>query len=74
MHAISSVFGWFRAATSRSKQLRSAPLLVFHAVIDHDWRIERVHRMVLPSGAVMWGLGSMGRKRAHVAVWRVRDG
>ena len=57
--------------------LRFAPLMVFHAVIDHDWpieRVERIHRMVLPSGAVIWGLGSLGRKRAHVAVWRVRDG
>ena len=57
--------------------IRYASLMVFHAVIDHGWpieRIERVHRMVLPSGETIWGLGSLGRKRAHVAVWRVRDG
>ena len=55
--------------------IRYAPLMVFHTVIDHEWpieRVERVHRMVLPSGETIWGLGSLGRKRAHVAVWRVR--
>ena len=49
--------------------------MVFHTVIDHEWPIERVDRvrgMVLPSGETIWGLGSLGRKRAHVAVWRVR--
>ena len=55
--------------------MRYASLIVFHTVIDHGWpieRTERVHRMVLPSGETIWGLGSLGRKRAHVAVWRVR--
>ena len=54
--------------------LRYAPLMVFQAVIDHPRpieRVERLHRMVLPSGETIWGLGSLGRKRAHVAVWRV---
>ena len=54
--------------------IRFAPLMVFHAVIDHGWpikRIERIRRMVLPSGETIWGLGSLGRKRAHFAVWRV---
>ena len=52
-----------------------APLMVFHAVIDHGGpieRIKRIHRMVLPSGETIWGLGSLDRKRPHVAVWRVR--
>ena len=55
--------------------LRFTPLMVFHVVLDHDWPIEqaeRLHRMVLPSGDVIWGLGSLGRKRAHFGVWRVR--
>ena len=57
--------------------LRFASFMVFHVVLDHGWpidRIERVHRMVLPSGEVIWGLGSLGRKRAHFAIWRIRDG
>ncbi len=48
--------------------------MVFHTVIDHGWPIERIeclHRMVLPSGETIWGLGSLSRKRAHVAVWWV---
>ncbi len=45
--------------------LRFAPIMVFHTVIDHDRSIEqleRVHRMVLPSGEAIRGLGSLGRK------------
>ena len=56
--------------------IRFASLMVFHTVIDHGWpieRVERAHRMMLPSGEAIWGLGSLGRKRAHVAVWRVRN-
>jgi hypothetical protein len=48
--------------------------MVFQPVIDHGWpiqRVERVHRMVLPSGETICGMDSLGRKRAHVEVWRV---
>ena len=54
--------------------LRFAPLMVFHTVIDHGWpigRVGRVHRIALPSGEIIWDLGSLGRKRAHFPVWRV---
>lgn len=57
--------------------IRFAPIMVFHTVIDHGWpieRIQRVHRMVRPSGEAIWGLGSLGRQRAHYVVWRVRVG
>lgn len=57
--------------------IRFAPLMIFHTVIDHGWsiqRVERIHRMVLPSGAVIWGLGSLGRKRACSLIWTLSQG
>ena len=54
--------------------LRYAALMVFHAVIDHKWpieRVERLHRMVPRSGEAFWGLGSLRRKEGYLAFWRV---
>ena len=50
-----------------------AHLMVLHIVIDHGWpieRVEQVHQIVLTSRETVWGLGSRGRKRGYLAVWR----
>ena len=55
--------------------IRYAPVMVFHTGIDQGWpieRIEHIHRMVLPSGEAIRGLGSRGWKLAHFAACRVR--
>ena len=51
-----------------------AHLMILHVAIDHEWpmeRIERVREIVLMSGETVWGLGSRGRKKGYLAVWRV---